>query len=539
VGEQGQEMKKRREGGRPRRGEILALAGLSVLALLVRLDLLTDRELWLDEAYTALVVQSDSLGEMLRSLATDNYPPLYFLALRAWTALFGAGEAAVRLPSVIAGVALVPLIWWLVREVGRPLGAGAGARLLAATLAAFSPLLIHYSLEARPYTLLWALAVGVLVFLHRLLERAESRALVAAAGLSAIALGVHYFAVLLAPVWGVVAWGARSRRGKVVGAAGLALLPVVVWVVWLAHRPPGAAAWLEGFWHGPLAALGGSLQAMSLAAFPDYLGTLGAVKPRPLLAGVLGLGFGLPVAAGWVRCVVSSRLSARGWFLPAAALGPAVLLALVSLAQPVYLVGRYELIGYPAWIALWALGVCGAVRWLTGAAGSRTLRRAGWSAAAVATCVGVALLLGLYRWVSPKPWAVHRIAEQAVTSGEDEEVLVAVGLLWAPVKYQLRRLGSEQEPRAFPPEIEGHPGWMDPDAWTAQQLQAAAETLRARLDGRPVRLVAAVDAGGQPRQPGLVEPLARTLLACGYRVAEREDSDGLGVWRFVPEDPRP
>lgn len=538
MGEQGQVMKERGGSRHLRAGEAPALAGLAVLALLVRLDLLTDRELWLDEAYTALVVQSESLGEMLRSLATDNYPPLYFLALRGWTVLFGAGEAAVRLPSVIAGVALVPLLWWLVRAVGRPLGAGAGARLLAATLAAFSPLLVHYSLEARPYTLLWALAVGVLLFLHRFLRREEARDLVAAAGLGALALGVHYFAVLLAPVWGVALWAARGRRGRVLAAGGLALVPVTIWW-WLADRPPGAAVWLEGFWQGPQAALGGSLKAMSLAAFPDYLGTLGAVRPRPLLAWALGLGFGLPVAAGWVRCALSSRLPARGWLLPASALGPAVLLALVSRVQPAYLVGRYELIGYPAWIALWALGVSGGVRWLARAAGSRSLRRAGWFAAGVATLVGLALLLALYRWQSPQPWAVHRIAEQAVTSGEDEEVLVAVGLLWAPVKVQVMQLGSERPVRAFPPEIEEHPGWMDPGAWTAQELQRAAAGLRAGLGGRPVRVVAAVDARGEPRQPGLVAPLARALLASGYRVEEREDSDGLGVWRFVPASPRP
>ena len=538
---------------RVHKGEFVGLAALTTLALLVRWVALTHRELWLDEAYTVLVARADGWIELLRMVAADNYPPLYFLGMRVWVAAFGFGEAAMRWPSVLAGVALVPLVWALVRETGRDLAGasgeapGAGARLAAAALAGLSPVLVHYSLEARPYTLLWALAVGVVIVLHRVVRRGsdpgKERALVLASLLTAVALGVHYFAALLAPIWGLAWWTARGRRLRVLVAGGAAVLPVLLWALLVAHREPGATAWLAGFWHGPLEALGSSAAVFSLGGFPDHLGVLGSVALHAPLAWTVGLWFGVPALAMTVaavhRSLVRGLVRERGGaalILPLAALGPAVLLALASLTHPVYLAGRYELLGYPAWIALWALGVeRGVARIRRRSPGTDEGRRVSkvlaWVGVSTVTAVGLTLVLGLYLWLSPGPWRIRQVARKIVDSGDGE--VVAVGLVRAPLRVQLWRLGDDREVLSFPAEVERHPGWMDPSGPSEEELLREARNLRDRTGTGPLWIVAP-PSRGTSTDPELFGILVRELLSESPRRVHRESVSGVHVWHRSP-----
>lgn len=545
VAERGVHESEAHPGG-PHRGELVGLVGLTAVALAVRWVALTHRELWLDEAYTALVARAESWTGLLRMVAADNYPPLYFLGMRLWVAVFGFGEAAMRSPSVLAGVALVPLVWALVHETGRSLpsgfgpGSGPGARLTAAGLAGLSPVLVHYSLEARPYTLLWALAVGVVIALHRFVRRPEAAreraTLVVAAGLTAIALGVHYFAVLLAPVWALTWWTARGRRLWVLVAGGVAALPGLLWALRVAAREPGATAWLAGFWLGPVEALRSSAAVFSLAGFPDHLGTLGGVSLHPPLAWAVGLWFGLPALAMTVGTVRRSLApgGARALFLPLAAIGPPVLLALVSLGRPLYLAGRYELLGYPAWIALWALGVERGVAWLGGSGagrdgGRRRSRALAWSGVCAVTGVGLALVLGLYLWLSPGPRRIQQVARELAASGEGP--VVAVGLVRAPLQVQLWRLGDSREVLSFPAQVERHPGWMDLSGDTEEDLLRQARNLRDRIGARPVWIVAPPDRRSTT-DPALAEILLRELLSESPRPVLRDSVSGMALWHL-------
>lgn len=527
--------------------ELVGLLLLTVLALAVRWLALTGRELWLDEAYTVLVARADGWGELLRMVAADNYPPLYFLAMRVWVAGFGFGEAAMRWPSVLAGVALVPLVWALVHETGRGLGRspdespGPGARLPAAALAGLSPVLVHYSLEARPYTLLWALAVGVVIALHRFVrcgdpsrEQGGTAALTLAAGLTAVALGVHYFAALLAPVWGLAWWLARGRRLRVLAAAGAAVLPVALWALLAAEWEPGAGAWLAGFWSGPAHALWTSGKVFSLGDFPDYLRALGGVALYPPLAWAVGLWFGVPAVAMavWTLRRAVTGGGGRVLFLPLASFGPAVVLAVASLGHPVYLTGRYDLLGYPAWIALWALGVERGVELLVGRGGDRrSWRVSSWLGVSAVTAVGLVILLVLYLWVGAGPWAMHRVAQKIGASGDD--AVVAVGLVRAPLQVQMWRLGDRREVLSFPAEVERHPGWVDFSAFSREDLLEEARELRERIGTRPVWIVALLGRRSPP-EPEPQEILLRVLRSGSSRRIHREAFSGLVLWHLEP-----
>jgi uncharacterized membrane protein len=135
----------------------VAPAALVAFALVIRL--LVFRGLWVDEAISVSQAHM-SLGAMLENLrTTDLHPPLHGFALWVTTRAIGSSEFAVRLPSLIAGVAFVAVLYAAGREIyDRRTG------LIAAAIATVAPLTVWYSQEARMYgfLMLWsALAVWV------------------------------------------------------------------------------------------------------------------------------------------------------------------------------------------------------------------------------------------------------------------------------------------------------------------------------------------------------------------------------------------
>lgn len=114
--------------------------------------------LWLDEVVSAENARR-SLAELMSFVVQqDVVPPLYYLALKGWGALFGTSDLALRsmslLFSLVTGLAL--LAWTRAR--------GAYVQLLVLLLLMTSALHIHYSVEVRPFGL--ALMLGVLLLLQ-------------------------------------------------------------------------------------------------------------------------------------------------------------------------------------------------------------------------------------------------------------------------------------------------------------------------------------------------------------------------------------
>ncbi len=118
----------------------------------LRLLRLGEQSLWYDEGVTWMLSQMQ-LPSLIQWTADDIQPPLYYLLLWATDLLFSDSEWALRFPSALSGTLLIPLLYSLARALSGRRAAGL-APLLAAALAALSPLLVYYSQEARMYTLL-------------------------------------------------------------------------------------------------------------------------------------------------------------------------------------------------------------------------------------------------------------------------------------------------------------------------------------------------------------------------------------------------
>ncbi|HEX4564141.1 MAG TPA: glycosyltransferase family 39 protein [Solirubrobacteraceae bacterium] len=220
------------------------LAALVVLAAALRLPTLAQQSFWYDEAFSAVHVFHSSLSATLKAMVhTENSPPLWYLLGWVDVRVLGDGAFALRLPSALAGIATVPVVWAIGRELAGRSPIGRRAAAIVAAIVAVNPLFVWYSQEARVYSLfVFTISLATLCFVRALAgesvagrSRIGPRGRMAAfAASGSLALLTHYFSVfLLAPM---ALWLLRDRARRRAGAGavavlalvGLALVPLIV-----------------------------------------------------------------------------------------------------------------------------------------------------------------------------------------------------------------------------------------------------------------------------------------------------------------------
>src|SRR5262245_22638854 len=181
---------------RPARTLVLIL----VVATGLRFAQLGAKALWLDEAMTVLIAlgrgpadvpigsvqplgavadiftlsSSARVADVVRRLRDPiiqhTHPPLFYVLAHGWFRLHPPSPASLawwsRAPSAIFGIIAVFVIFHLGRAV-----ASERAGLIAAALAAVSPLIVMISQEARNYTLPLACVATAVLLLVRILDR--------------------------------------------------------------------------------------------------------------------------------------------------------------------------------------------------------------------------------------------------------------------------------------------------------------------------------------------------------------------------------
>lgn len=189
----------------PRSPELVALVFVLLLAAGVRLWQIRE-SLWLDELHTAWVV-ADGPGAVAARARIGNHSPPYFFAVWAVRGALGASELTLRLPSVVAGLALIGLLYVAVRRWT----GSASAALLAALLAALDRYCLFYAQEARPYACVQLVGLSQLLLFARLLEAPRGWRRWAFVALSGLLFYLHYTAALLVAAE-VVAYGVLAVR---------------------------------------------------------------------------------------------------------------------------------------------------------------------------------------------------------------------------------------------------------------------------------------------------------------------------------------
>lgn len=263
------------------RWDLFALVAATVGAGLRIRQFVVDRSLWLDEALLARNVVERDLGGLLEPLSGQQGAPVgYLWVVRAVIVAFEPSERWMRLPSLIAGLAVVALAW----AVGRRLFSRRTAAV-ATALVAVSPGLIRYSTELKQYSLDAAVALGLVLLAARAGDRPGPAASAVLAVAGAVAVWLSHPAVfVLAGIGAVLLVGALRRRDRAgigqlaaVGALWAASAGILYWVSLreLTENDFLTAYWQAGFPDDP--ARPQRLLSWFWTSSVDLLETLGGI----------------------------------------------------------------------------------------------------------------------------------------------------------------------------------------------------------------------------------------------------------------------
>jgi uncharacterized membrane protein len=176
--------------------------------LLLRLVRLGTVPLWFDEVLTVRWLEA-SWAQISTLCLHDNHPPLYFAIAKLAHDWIGPTAWAVRLPSVLVGVLVVPLAAAVADVVS-----GRRAARWAACYAALAPVLVHHAQEARMYALVATFAAANLLALARWTTGRSERlgGLYAVSALLLVA--THYYGAFYVAGTGLAAIMARPRPAR-------------------------------------------------------------------------------------------------------------------------------------------------------------------------------------------------------------------------------------------------------------------------------------------------------------------------------------
>lgn len=202
------------------------IALITLIGAILRLTQI-DQSLYGDELWTYVDATNPGLGGVLDFVNSDQEitPPLY--PILAWfSAQLGDPTVLVRIPSVAAGIATIPLVYAIAtRTLGR------GVALVAATLAALSPFLAFYAVEARAYALAIALLLASTLCMLIALQTGRTRWWAGYAFFTCAAMYTHYTcAYILLPQLGWLLWVHRDVWRQALGANVIAALAYLPWL---------------------------------------------------------------------------------------------------------------------------------------------------------------------------------------------------------------------------------------------------------------------------------------------------------------------
>jgi hypothetical protein len=334
--------------------------GLVLIAFLVRGCNLSSQPYSNDE-----VIELEDARLPLSSIiwAADSFPPLFRLLL-AVVLQTTDNDLAGRWMSVIFGTLCVPLVYRCGLRIG-----GRQVATVAALLSAFSPFLVYYSQEVRPYALYLLGAAAMLDSGLEALEQDDATSWVRFCIVAIVACYVHYYSSLFVTAifaaWWIDRWSTRKWRRGLLAILGIAVgcvpalfllvgdfaftedhstVEVGVDVLALGYS---FFSMLAGFTVGPsISALHEMTPAAALQAFLPSMIVTGMILVLPLLCGV------------WQLRTQSQSL----WMLLFTALFPGFAAALLSALFDLNFNVRYVAVSAFPCLLLVAVGVAN-LRW--------------------------------------------------------------------------------------------------------------------------------------------------------------------------------
>ena len=322
------------------------------LGLVLRLYQLGKQSLWFDEAYSVLM--SKNLTGLWFDQIRDASPPLYYTLLHYWMGWFGKDEFSLRFLSVLFGILLIPLIY----AVGTTLF-DKRVGFYASLLTAISPIHIYYSQEIKMYSLLPLLSLASFFMLYLCLKEKKNLFWVLYGLTTILMLYAHNYGIflLIAEFCFYVLYTPEQKDAflKFAPLKNSSLMGFVLaqTVILLAYLPrllviSGQAAMDINPW----------IQVPTLSDVASTFMHFSLLSWRLTLTKFLSttLNSSLPLFALIFLIGICSREKNK-LFLQTYLLLPLGLAFCVSYKIPVYVAGRYDMIVFPAFCLILAVGL--------------------------------------------------------------------------------------------------------------------------------------------------------------------------------------
>jgi mannosyltransferase len=206
----------------------------AILAALVSLAIGLNQSVWFDEAYSIFLAKQP-VAELIRLTSIDGHPPLYYLLLKGWAAMFGFGELALRSLNAIMMGGVIVVAGLLAKRLF-----GVRAALLTLPLLVVAPFMLRYGFEIRMYALaaLIGIAATYVLVVARQTSNSRRQWLLYATYAVLVALGVYtlYYTALLWVahlVW--LLWVTLKDRQSLLSARWPAAFAasVILFIPWL------------------------------------------------------------------------------------------------------------------------------------------------------------------------------------------------------------------------------------------------------------------------------------------------------------------
>jgi Dolichyl-phosphate-mannose-protein mannosyltransferase len=258
--------------------------GIVAIGVLFRLYLyFRNPSFYTDEILLALNVVTRDFAGLLAPLELAQVAPVLLLWLqKASVGILGVGEPAFRLPTVLFGIALLPLVYkCAIRFTGRE------SAVLCTALAAFSPALLRYSNEAKQYGMEPAISSALLLIAAPLLSGdvpPRRRYILIAAGALALTLSLPSIFVLCG-IWMGLALRRRWKQDFVwLAVAGALWVALFAAVYSLLYARWATDAYMTQFWAPGYLAAQGSATGVAYAVVKGFLDPVFALDGKMPIA---------------------------------------------------------------------------------------------------------------------------------------------------------------------------------------------------------------------------------------------------------------
>src|SRR5215471_6375491 len=267
-----------KDTGRATRAWTVIAAGLlAVFYFVTSIYIAGHRTFWFDELFTLHIARLANWRTVWSALANgaDALPPPYYMVVRAFDSLFGTGDVAARLPSALAMVIGLLVIF----DSGRRLMNGLhGLVAMAVATCSFLP---YYGYEARSYAIYFMFScVALWAWTNESLST-KSQAILFGAAYFAGECFHYYFGMCLLPfvVFELLRWkpGQKPSMKIFVGIVGCFIPVLILSPLILSFSRKFAG----GYWNRPTFL---ELRAIFSQLFPDGLFLLSLIILWVILA---------------------------------------------------------------------------------------------------------------------------------------------------------------------------------------------------------------------------------------------------------------